>query len=213
MWKSQLRRFLGLRGNRQLVFAIALLASGLAVTGSSMSFSEARTSRLHAEDRALEIETLLQTKTELTQQEIEIQTQVHERRRHFVTVEGADEFRDQIISLVRDSKCRLRSVHPSDQNTRRWMKGDSVLPTSDLFYDQEEESARTPYELVSQGLSLQVSGTFEDTQELLHKVQTLNKAFVTRGLSMQVVPDEGIQLDWDLQYFDLHPIVVQTDGW
>lgn len=213
MWKSQVKRFLGLRGNRQLVLAVSVLASSLAIGGSYKSFAEARSSRLHAEEHALEIETLQQTKTELAQQEIKIQDLVAEQRRHFVTVEAADEFRDQIIALVRESKCRLRSIHPGDQDIRRWMEGDSVLSLSDMFNAQGEEIARTPYELVSQSLNLQVFGTFEDTQLLLQKVQQLNKAFVTRALSMQVVPEEGIQLDWDLQYFDLHPVIVKGDEW
>ena len=93
------------------------------------------------------------------------------------------------------------------------MEDDQLLAGTELFDRRVEEPVRTPFELVSQSLNLQVSGTFEDTQALLRKVQTLNKTFVTRTLSMQVVPEFGIQLDWDLLLFDLQPVAVSPDEW
>ena len=212
MFKAKLRRFLSIRGNRQLVLTMTSAVSALAIMTSAFSFLGVRRNRVVAEDHSVEIETLRSDYEELCAEDAELQEVVTDQRSALVSVEDADVFRDDIIRIIRDSKCHLRSVLPDDHDTRRWMEGDSVDSDGSVFDNVGHEPIPSPFELGSQTLSLQVSGSFEEIQRLIGRIQGLHRDFKTGSLVMQVDAEFGIQLDWELQFFDLHH-VEDPDEW
>lgn len=206
MLKAKLRRFLSIRGNRQLVLTLTSAVSALAIMTSALSFFGVRQNRVVAEEHAVEVESLRDDYEQLCVEKTELQDMVSEQRSALVSVEHADEFRDDIIRIIRDSKCHLRTVLLGDHDTRRWMEGDSVDSDGSLFDNLDHEPIPSAYELSSQTLSLQVSGSFEEIQRLTSRIQELHRDFKTGALVMQVDAEFGMRLDWELLFFDLHRV-------
>ncbi|MCR9202277.1 MAG: hypothetical protein NXI04_26845 [Planctomycetaceae bacterium] len=209
--RDRLRPFFSVRGNRQLVFSLSCAAGSLCVVMFAAAWWNARSARLHAERHAMELASLDEQRQQLT---VDVAVRAEETaalRTRLVTQESADEFRNQVIGLIRETGCRLRNVTPGDHEVRRWMEDDDLATDGILVDDFEDEPVPTPYSLVTQSLNVQVSGDFEHIRRLVDAVQQLQRAAHTRSLVVQTDGESGLTLDWDLLFYDLETTTVAYD--
>jgi len=204
--KARIRAFLSIRGNRQLVLSASSLLGVVAVAMFATTWWTTRAARLYAEEHAVELRDLDAERQQLAVEVADLSGQAAGLRSRLVTVAQADEFRNEVIGLIRDNGCRLRSVTPGDHEVRRWMEDDELESDGFVLDDFEEEPLPTPFSLVSQSLNVQVSGSFENIRRLIDAVQALNRAAQTRTLVVQADSELGLLLDWDLLFYDLEPV-------
>lgn len=208
---DRLRAFFSVRGNRQLVFCVACVAGCISVLMFAVAWWNTRTARLHAEQHAVELANLDEQRQLLRADLTAAESEVAALRTRLVSQAAADAFRNQITGLIRDTGCRLRNVTPGDHEVRRWMEEDDLNSDDYQVADFDEEPIPTPYSLVTQSLSLQVSGDFEHIRQLVDAVQRLSRAAHTRSLIVQTDSDNGLTLDWDLLFYDLESASAEFD--
>ena len=209
--RERLRPFFSVRGNRQLVFSLSCAVGGLCVLMFAAAWWNARSARLHAEEHAVDLANLDELRQQLAADLAAREEETAALRTRLVTQESADEFRNQVIGLIRETGCRLRNVTPGDHEVRRWMEDDDLTTDGYLVGDFEDEPVPTPYSLVTQSLNVQVSGDFEHIRRLVDAVQQLHRAAHTRSLVVQTDSDSGLTLDWDLLFYDLESASVAYD--
>ncbi|MFT5522901.1 MAG: hypothetical protein ACI9G1_001055 [Pirellulaceae bacterium] len=117
-----------------------------------------------------------------------------------VNHENMQEFRNQLVAIIRRSGCTMRSVRPVEPVYREW--GEEDDPLGDRLRPGQRPSG---FELRSQQFNLSATGTMANVTKLLQTVHGLEKLIHCKAFSVQKSEEEEGQviLDLELLLFNL----------
>ncbi|MDX1962089.1 MAG: hypothetical protein SFX18_02985 [Pirellulales bacterium] len=128
-------------------------------------------------------------------------TSLRELEKKALTPENVQEFRENMVELTRDSGCTLRRIRVQDPQLRDWLENDDPLQ----FHTPTEKETKTPYQLQTQQLSIQVTGPLANIRAMLDKLSRMDRYFDTAGFVLNRSSEDTGLVDLDLQLllFDL----------
>lgn len=140
-------------------------------------------------------------------EQLALQTQgelgeLHQTEARTVSAERIQQYRGEVVSLVRESGCQLQRIATGAVTRRPWLQKDDPLRTRQV---NKSEQDRTGYELTAQPFTLTVTGNMRQIEHLLNRLQQQNCIAHTRSFALR--PAGGnrneITLDLELLLFDL----------
>ena len=156
---------------------------------------------LHSEERDLQsiigpVDGLedLNGETESSLQEVsQTLSNLHDR---LLTQENRQSYEDNVIRLVRTSKCKVRQINMGEPFIRRWFEKDDPLS------DTEPENLQpTNYQLERTTLNLSVSGSYSETLACLAKLyQDQNLKYLSK-VSIRPYSQTGNVFYLDIEMF------------
>lgn len=119
-----------------------------------------------------------------------------------ISDEQASEFRNKMVSLVRESGCQVRRVSLGEPRQRDWMENDN--PVKPLQASNKKNN-QTGFELKSRVFSLSVSGSPDHVQGLLATLNAAQPLAHTRSLSVRPADNsrDEVILELELWLFEL----------
>jgi hypothetical protein len=120
-----------------------------------------------------------------------------------VSGQRIDEFRGELVSLVRQSGCQIRRIQAGSSQTRKWLAKDD--PLQSVAGGGGNATEETGFQLESQTFSLSVSGSLPRIKELLAALHARQYLAHTRSFALRPTGPDGKEasLDVELWLFDL----------
>jgi hypothetical protein len=199
MIEQFLRRFLESPGRRGIVITLTFLI-GLAVIWPAVD--EYKT----LQNQQVRLTATL-TNTRATVERLpDFQHQVDQKLQLLGALESqevkeadANQFRNWVVGLARQTGCEMRRVHIGTATGQRWREGANPLEISPT------DGPETPYVLTSLPVSIAVSGPLASVKQLLAQLHDTHKLMHTKRF---VLKPEGqdpkdVTLELELLLFDL----------
>ena len=188
---------------RRWIVTTATFVTGLLFLLPAVDYYNLETSRL--DEICVELD---KSRTEITrfeswQHRIEEQQELLRQleARAFVGTQVED-FRTELVNLIRESDCTMRRVRLSEPSYRGWL-----AENDDPLLDQPPHGAEgeTPYYLETRHLSLSVEGALDRVQKLLGELHATDRLVHSAAMTIRRAdgaPD-NVSLDLDLVLFNL----------
>jgi len=122
-------------------------------------------------------------------------------RRAF-TLDGAEQFRVELVDVVRRTGCTMRRIHLDQPRFRDWLETEDN-PLEDR--PPKGADGETPFSLMTHQLALTVEGPLSSVQRLLSEIQSEDRMLHAASVSLRQSDGSAgrVTLDLELLLFDL----------
>ena len=201
MVETFLRRVLEHPKRVWIVISLTLVI-GLVFTWPAVdSYSAARDHRAKLESDLLEGEAQA-GRVDLYQKQAEKKlSQLKKLEERALSPAQIEKLRNQLVVMVKDSRCKLRRVRLGDASLRPWYDEDDPLESR----ARSDSDKKTPFRLRTQPLNLAITGNLTDVNEFLAKLSQEDRLIHTGGFHLRKSMEDKnlVELEMDLLLFDL----------
>jgi len=112
-----------------------------------------------------------------------------------------EKLRNQLVVMVKESRCKLRRVRLGDPSLRTWYDEDNPLETR----ARPDSDKKTPFRLRTHPLNVAITGNLNDVNDFLARLSQQDRLIHTGGFNLRKSTEDKnlVELEMDLLLFDL----------